>query len=200
MKYLRCLEFVRWGGETGSDTRFVLADVLEEWPEASVPVRYPSATIVDAGSFEMEAHNFEPTPLEETFGVFGENTMLWKLAEGVTTFQVDFWADDNATREAIAARLPGAFAPGEQGYRVVLEGSPLYFDRRVRAELLRYRRADSVNAAFVRERRLFAEVRCEVDVVDLRCVQPLLPRVRVPEIGPDVDVTTQDIDPESEAL
>jgi hypothetical protein len=132
------------------------------------------------------ASSFTPVPLEETWHEFGENTVLWKLAEANFTFQADFWADDSATREAIAARLPGLFAPGEDATRVVLVGTDRYWRRPVRAQLVSWRRMDEPSTVYVRERRLMAVIQADVDVVDLRCGFPLQPSIQIQAIGPQV--------------
>jgi hypothetical protein len=195
-EYLRALEFMRWGGPTGTDTYFKLEAVREEWPEPDVAMTYPSASIVDMGQgTALEGHGLLPTPLEETYEQFSPGTVLWKLHEAAFDFQVDFWADDSATREAIAGRLPSAFSPGEDGSRVVLCGSPLYFDRPVRASLSRYQRMDVAEAVYPRERRLMATVRCEVDVVDLRCVALLSQTTEVRAVGEEVEL---DVEPDLE--
>lgn len=186
-EHLLCADFLRWGGETAADTPFRLAEVREEWPEPDRAMVYPSATLVDREDVPAGDSSFVPQPLEETWHEFGEGTVLWKLAEATFSFQADFWSDDVPTREAIAARLPALFAPGEDGTRVVLAGSERYFRRPVRATLLSWRRMDEPGSVYVRERRLMAVIRCEVDVVDLRCATALNPSVRVAEIGETVD-------------
>lgn len=176
--YLRCLTFTRWG-DLDAPLAFNLKDVREEWPEPSKVQAYPSASIVDAEDSTLAGHSLTPTPLEETYGKYGEGTMLWKVAELTQAFQVDFWADDIPTREAIAARLPSAFAPGEDGYRIVICGNSRYWGRPVRATLLTYRRMDTGASVYPRERRLSCRVRCEVDVVDLRCATLVAPSLEV---------------------
>lgn len=195
-EYLRCLEFMRWGGGQVPETFFRLDAVREEWPEPDVAIAYPSASILDAGQGTvLDGHSFLPTALEDTYEVFGTGTVLWKLHEAAFDFQVDFWTDDAPTREAIAARLPGAFMPGEDGARIVLCGSPLYFDRPVRVALTRYQRMDEAGAVYPRERRLMATMRCEVDVVDLRCVGLVSPTLDVRAVGESVTV---DVEPAEE--
>jgi hypothetical protein len=127
-----------------------------------------------------------PAPLEETFGVYGDGVVLWKVAEAVVTFQVDFWAADAPTREAIAARLPALFAPGEDAYGVILQGPAGYYDRPVRATLMAYQRIDVAEAVYPRERRLLMRVRCEVDQIHIRCGTVLAPTVSL-QVGEDVE-------------
>lgn len=186
-EYLACAQFLRWGGETAADTPFTLREVREEWPEPDQPMVYPSATLTDREDVPVGDSSFVPQLLEETWHEFGEGTVLWKLGEAGWNFQADFWSDDSNTREAIAARLPALFAPGEDGCRVVLAGSERYFRRPVRATMLSWRRMDEASTVYVRERRLMVVVRCEVDVVDLRCATVLNPSVRIPEIGETVE-------------
>lgn len=184
-KYLLSLKFVRWGGGTAQDTVFMLRQVFDEWPEPDVDLPYPCASVEEASPVTLGASNFTPVALEETYGEFGENTVLWKLDEIDIDFQVDFFATDIPTRDALAARLPNAFQPGEDGGRIVLVGNSLYYNRPVRAKLMSYERMDNPDSVYARERRLRAMIQCSIDVVDLRCVS-LLSNQRTYVIGEDV--------------
>lgn len=186
--YLASLEFRRWGGDA-PDTLFKLRHVHEEWPEPSVELDYPVASIVDSGNTPMDAHALVPTCLEETRDVFGEGTVLWKLAEASIMFQIDFFTDDAPTREAIAAALPSAFNPDiDERAGVILRGSCHYYDRSIRATLEGFRRMDYEGSIYPRERRLMTQVRCDLDVVSLRCYTVFSPRVNVVAVGPEVVV------------
>lgn len=180
--FLRRATFRRWGGSgSGEDVFFQLAHVYRQWPEPSALLGYPSATVLDADLIAQEAHSFVPTPLESTYGLFGAETVLWKTAEVSTSFQVDFWAEDDPTREAMAATLPLLFAPGEDQWGVVVEAPPTYWSQRVRLSLLSMQRMDSAQSVYVRERRLMVRVRAEVDEVHLRRATLAAVRVVLPE-------------------
>ena len=184
IEYLRCAEFVRWGGPgAGEDVAFRLLRVYRQWPEPSQALDYPSASVLDAQDVPQEAFSLVPAPLDETFGEFGEGTVLWKTAEVATSFQVDFWCEDDPTREAVAASLPRLFAPGEDSWGVVVQGPPTYFGRRVRLSLLSMQRMDAAGSVYVRERRLMARIRAEVDEVHLRRATLAAIRVVLPECG-----------------
>lgn len=189
--YLRCAEFVRWGGpEAGEDVVFRLARVYRQWPEPSALLEYPSASVLDAETVSQDAFSFVPAPLESTYGRFGEGTVLWKTAEVSTSFQVDFWCEDDPTREAVAATLPQLFAPGEDQWGVVVEGPPTYWSQRVRLSLLSMQRMDAAGSVYVRERRLMARIRAEVDEVHLRRATLAAVRVVLPECGVGESVLT----------
>lgn len=175
--YLRAATFLRWGGGAEPPKLFQLLRVDSEWPEPGVELTYPVATVLDAAGTDLIAHNLVPTPLEETWDRFGRGTVLWKTGEAQADLQVDLWANDAPTREAIAARLPQLFAPDESRACAMLKGTPRYYDRPVRAQLISYRRADMEGAVYVRERRLVAVVRCTVDVVYLRCAVEFQPSI-----------------------
>lgn len=177
--FLRCAEFRRGGGTTGMDKPFALERVEDEWPDPKKEIASPSASIIDNAGIPYESHSLTPTALEETWESFGPGTVLWKTGEAVATFQVDYWATDTPTREAIAARLPSLFNPGEGRIGVVLAGEPRYFRRPVRATLVDNERMDTQDAVFDRERRLRTLVRCEVDVVQLRKATELQPKQRL---------------------
>lgn len=189
--YLRCAEFVTWGGEA-ADTAFQLNEVIEHWPEPDRKMSYPSASVISTEATDLDAHNLTPTPLEETLDTFGAGTVLWKLHEAVEVLQVDFWTQSKPARKAIAAALPGLFAPGEDGARVLLAGSQIGFHRPVRATLLDFRRMDTPQAVYESERRLMARIQCEVDAVELRCASVLTPQAVLAEVGEATDTTPPD--------
>lgn len=184
--YLAGLEFLRGGGES-ADTPFKLRSVRAEWPEPDRDMDYPCASLIDYEPIPMQAHGLTPTLLEESWNR-EKGTALWKIAEAAFTFQVDFWADNGPTREAMAARLPSAFAPEDDGARIVICGTPRYFNRTVRAALLSYQRMDTPDSVYPRERRLLALVRCEIDVVDLRCAPEFTGVINVEAIEPPAEL------------
>lgn len=133
--YLRGLEFVV-SGDVGelvtAPTSFKLEGVTTDWPDPDKELEYPSASITVPDETGLEGHSLAPTAIESSWGVHDcpgvlDGSVLWKLGELAVEMQVDFWANTIVGRDAIAARLPGAFAPGEGARRVLLEGSPLYW-------------------------------------------------------------------------
>jgi len=173
------------GGADEADKRFGLVAVEPIWPDPKVEAPYPSASIIERGPTAYEQHSLTPTCLDDTFNVFCSGSVLWKTAEAVATFQVDYWCCDDPTREGIAARLPALFSPGEGRAGVVLAGDPRYFRRPVRATLESNQRIDTANAVFDRERRLSTVVRCDIDVVHLRQAVELQPRMVLRDGDPE---------------
>lgn len=173
--YLKNVIFLIAGGKA-EDTEFRLNEVLPNWPESDVALNYPAASI-DDGPAPYEAHNFTPTMQENTYNVFCPGTVLWKTGELVVDFQVDFWTNTQATRQAIAAGLPRIFNPTETRSGVLLAGHPDYFHRAVRCTLMDADRADDGDTTYDRERRLRTVVKSEIDVVHLRQVTQLAPDV-----------------------
>ena len=172
--YLSGLVFLRSGLGSEPDQRFKLDRVLDNWPQPqNTDMDYPTASVVDTVDAMFDSHNLVPTMLEETLDVFGPQTVLWKTAECTTEFQVDFWTDGEPVREAIMARLPQAFAPGEGRYGVVVEGSQRYYDRPVRLTLIQCRRMDDAVSSYDRQWRATARVAAQVDAVHLRQVREL---------------------------
>ena len=188
--YLRSAIFVKWNDED-IDSSFGLRQVTEEWPRADVKLEYPSASIIDSEPTELGAHSFTPTILDHTFGAYGEGTVLWKISEITQVFQVDFWCQDVVEREAIAAALPGMFAPGEGRSNVVLRGPEQYYCVPVRCFLEEYQRQDTGQTVYEGERRLLARIRCDVDMLELRCSTIITPEVVV-EASEQQDVTPPD--------
>jgi len=170
--YLRNQRFTVWS-PTGEERDFELMDVFPEWPRPDRELPYPSASIIDAAATPMASNQLTPQVLEDTFNQYRSGSVLWKLAEAECVFQVDFWCNTVADREAIAAALPGLFAPGETATNVRLQGPAEYWSLPVRAQLESYERADSAGAIWANERRLRTRIRCEVDVVELRCANLL---------------------------
>lgn len=177
--YLRQAVFIRYGNDLVPDVLFKLCHVFYEWPDPQQELQYPSASIIDNGAVMMLGHNFTPTPLEDTWNVHAPRSMLWKLADISYLMQVDFWLQTPADREAVAAALPGLFAPGEGQSNVYLQGSDKYFGLPVRVALESYQRMDTPQAIWEQEHRLMAQVRVDVDVVELRCAVELQPEVHL---------------------
>lgn len=178
MAYLRCVEFVRWGG-TAANVSFKLEAVIPEWPNPDVEMVFPSASVVEQLDTQYAAHSTVPTALEGTWNKFEPNSVLWKTDEVVCEYQVDFWCNEDFSRAAILARLPSLFSPSEDRRGVMLSGDPRYFCRNVRATLLEQKRWDNSDDALQRERRCTAHIRCEIDDVHLRCATELSPRIVV---------------------
>jgi hypothetical protein len=176
------LETVWWYVDSGDDvdprdSRFQLNPIATHWPRPDVPLNYPTASIIELGETTQRAHNFTPSPLEETWGQFDElagysgepgRTVLWKEAEAVASFQVDFWNDGDADRQAIEARLSAVFSPGQERYGVLLEGPELYYSQPMRFALESHRDDDTATTAYAEERRLRCTVTGECDIVSLR--------------------------------
>lgn len=198
-KYLECAVFRRRGGDAPDDT-FRLRRVEAEWPDSSVPLDTPCASVTEStDTFHLA--QFQPRPLEETLGVFDcmvttpdpalPRTVLWQTAEAEVEFQVDFWTASPADRQAIAARLGYLLNPGQERTGVLLGGHPRYYDRAVRATLLSTQRMDNTESVYPNERRLKTMIRCQVDVVDLRIAVLLTPVATVEATDPsDPGATT----------
>lgn len=183
VEYLRCVVF-RVAGGTAPHTEFRLNAVRREWPDASAGLDYPCASVIDATEVTHERRT--PIPLEETLGIYDPcigyavdptfpKTVLWTTGEAQVDFQVDFWLSNVPDRQAIAARLPQLFNPGQERTGVLLGGHPEYYDRVVRATLLSTDPVDVENTVYPNERRLKAVVRCNVPDVDLRIATLLTP-------------------------
>ena len=173
--YLRQVIF-RIDGGLAESKEFRLNDVLANWPEVEEALDYPSASI-DDGVSNYEPHNFTPTMCEETLDCFGKGTVLWKTSELVVDFQVDYWTNTEADRQAISAGLPRIFNPTEIRSGVLLSGHPQYFYRPARFTLMDVDRIDTAESTYDRERRLKTVVRSEIDTVHLREVTQLRPTV-----------------------
>ena len=186
-QYLQNAVFKKWNASDPVPIEFQLRRVLPEWPRADVAIDYPTATVIDGQATEMLGHNFVPTPIESTWDAYGKNTVVWKLAEIDLPFQVDFWTQSVPDREAIAASLPGLFSPGDGRSCVIVRCPEEYFCTVARLSLEQYQRVDEANSVFVGERRLMAEVRVSVDVLELRCASVLQPNLMV-DVGPEVEV------------
>lgn len=184
--YLRCAVFLVPGNP---DQRFRLNEVLTEWPSDFSKLNQPAASLTRQVTL-YQAHSLTPTALEETADCYGAGTLLWKLNELSVDFQVDFWLTNKAERSAILAALPGLFNPSEARAGVILQGSPLYYDRTLRCTLKDHQRVDSSNAVFTQDRELRVGVLGDIDVVELRRYVRLEPRIFIdgePASGPDAD-------------
>lgn len=176
--YLESAEWVVASANCEEPTRFRLNRCTFSWPDPDQRLDYPSASI-DDGVDTFEAHNLVPSALEETWHQFGRNTVLWKDSELVIDFQVDFWANSDAHRQAFAANLPRLFNPTEIRAGVILSGHPCYYFRSVRATLVSVERIDTTDGVFANERRLRTVIRAEIDSVHLRAAPALNPQLEV---------------------
>lgn len=166
--FLKRQLFVIGAGDDGKETQFNLKDVFDRFPTNS-ELQYPSASITIPTS-DQQAHNLSPTPLEDTWNRYAPNTVLWKTAELVADFQVDFFVNDEPTQQAIAGALPAIFNPREDAAGVLLEGVKDYWCLPPRFTLMGdpERFGDTAEAVYDGERRLLVKVRSELDVVHLR--------------------------------
>jgi hypothetical protein len=192
-EYLRCAVF-RVAGEGGPDRDFALEHIFEEWPDASVRLPYPCASIIEStDTFHVE--QFQPRPVEDSIGVYDcllgfapdpifPKTVLWRTAEATCDFQIDFWTSALSDRQAIEAQLSYLFNPGQERTGVLLGGHPRYYEQVVRATLLSHRQIDEREQVYPNERRLQTIVRCNTAVVDLRLALLLTPRVTVDAMEP----------------
>jgi hypothetical protein len=172
--FLENLTFSLSGVGKAADKRFSLKRVTMEWPDSHDEITYPSASIVELPG-EYQGHNLSPSPLEDTWNVFERDTVLWKTAELVVDFQVDFWTMDNPTREAIAATLPVVFAPHEGQASIAVYSAPEYFSRPVRLMLTKQERSDDSEMSLTRTKRLKVTIAATIEAVHLRRVAPIQP-------------------------
>jgi hypothetical protein len=187
--YLMGINFWVHGGDDPHDYELKLRQALERWPRPEEVLLYPSVSIVDTTGTERRAHNFTPTPLEETAGAWdhlvrvpidGEppRTVLWKENEARAPFQVDFWTDNDADRQAIDARLDDIFSPEEGRTGVLIEASELYYSISIRFTLMGSPKYDDTGiSAHTNERRLRCTIIGECDTVSLREAQWMTTRV-----------------------
>jgi hypothetical protein len=189
----------RVDGADDRDQVFQLAKVRDHWPDPRKVLEYPSASIVDIPGMTVLPHNFTPTALEETWGTFDElagfnntdaMTVLWKESGARCAFQVDFWAEYEAQRQAIEAAIPGHFSPEDGRSGVLVEGPELYYSRPMRFTVDTPRYDDNAATAFVQERRLRCVVTGECDIVTLRmATEQGQPRICVDIVDPNDPAT-----------
>lgn len=195
--FLEGVEFRVDGGDA-RDEVFNLSAVMRHWP-GDAAIDYPAASIVEMAPTEYQEHSLTPTPLEETWGTFDAmiglrpvpapdgKTVLWKEGEASTGFQVDFWCELEADRQAIEAALPAAFNPyPDAAAGVTVEGPELYYGRPLRFTLETAKHDDSLVTAGRGEFRLRCVVRAECDIVSLRmATATATPAIEVELIDPN---------------
>lgn len=193
-KYLECAVF-RVAGDGGPDRDFGLERIFPHWPDSSVALPYPCASVIEATDTFHE-DQFNPQPVEESLGVYDcllgyaadpafPKTVLWRTAEATCDFQVDYWLSADADRQAVQAGLSYLFNPGQERTGVLLGGHPRYYAQAVRATLLSHRDMDEQDQVYPNERRLQTMVRCNIAVVDLRIAVLLTPRTTVEATDPN---------------
>lgn len=177
--YLQNAVWLIPSGVAGEDRSFQLTSVLREWPNEDDDLDQPSASITTI-SDERQAHNLVPTILEDSAGKFGENTVLWKVAEREILFQVDFWLTNKPERQAIESGLDEYFCPTEVRRGIVLEGPPEYWSQPIRFRLDTMRgseRSDDSDLVLGRNRLLIARIVAHIDDLQLRLAAQLDPRI-----------------------
>lgn len=165
--YLGTLEFVIPSPD--GPRVFKLNTVFTEWPEPNAVLPYPCASVSLVNELPIDRHNFVPTPVEEPVGTRRPGTALWKLGERIGELQVDFWTNTAPARDAIDARLPSAFAPGEDSSVVLLSGVEGYWCATVKASYEGSMDMDNATSVAANERRLRARIRVSIDELELRC-------------------------------
>lgn len=174
--YLRTLEFVIPSNDGPRVLK--LNAVFTDWPDPNTPLPYPCASVTLVNELPIDRHNFTPTPIDEPFGTRKPGTALWKLGERIGDLQVDFWTNTVPARDAIDARLPSAFAPGEDSSVVLLSGVEGYWCATVKASYEGSMPMDNATAVAADERRLRVRIRVSIDELELRCGVLLEPEVR----------------------
>lgn len=174
--YLRTLTFVIPSPD--GPREFALNAVFTDWPEPNQALPYPCASVTLPADLPLDRHNFVPTPLEDSFGVHRPTSTLWKLGERIGELQVDFWTNTVPARDAIDARLPSAFAPGEDASCILLSGVEGYWCATVKASYEGSMPMDNATAIAADERRLRVRIMVSIDELELRCATLLNPDAR----------------------
>jgi hypothetical protein len=165
--------------EPDKDVGFRLLRAYDYFPNVERNLEYPSVSIVEAVT-TPDPNDLAPTPLEETFGVFGPDTVLWKTGELTIEFQVDFWFNEEPQRQAVLAQLPWLFAPHEDASDIQLECSHEYFKRTARFSLGDMARPDTSDAAMQLSRRARVTILADIELVHLRRAARIRPVLRYP--------------------
>lgn len=185
--YLLRAEFRVHGGTDPQDRTFKLTKVLEHFPRPDERLVYPCASIEEKPGANIEQW-LSPAPLEDTWGQFdrliGENgsnkrTVLWLTGEASVDFQLDFWLDTEADREAVEARVSDLFVPEEGRQCLVIEGPALYYGQPCTYSLEGMHSEDTTDTATRNERRLRCEVHGTCAIVSLRVAREFKPRTVV---------------------
>ncbi len=160
------------------DKGFQLKNVTHVWPSGKETIKYPSASIIEAAKPKY-TEDFVPHALDETWNAFKQDTVLWHIKEASLQFQIDFWANSDPVREAIAAHLEHLFNPEEVRRGVMLEGPKEYFCCPVRVTLEDTMRIDNSESALTNERRLKTLFVADIPVLQLRAATYLDPMVEI---------------------
>jgi len=192
--YLLTAKFRVYGGVDPRDTEFSLTDVLDHWPRPDEALEYPCASIIPLPGTDRDSC-VHPSPLEDTLGLFDSfigitggdgQTCLWVTGEAASSFQVDFWLDNEADRQAVAGSVNDLFMPEESNGSVIVEGPELYFGQECEFSLLSAHPDDTGDTAYRNERRLRCVVTGNCAIVSLRTATATgTPRVAVDVNDPE---------------
>lgn len=189
--YLASLTFTVYGDQA-PNRDFKLMRVDREWPDPQKALDVPLCVVLDPEPGKQDSFNLTPTPIEDTWDR-DAGTVLFKTAELVVTLTADFWAGNEAERQAIAAALPSAFSPSEDQYGVFIETSPAYWSLPARLTYLDAQRMDDAGSIYPRERRWSVTFRGELAVVDKRSAVEMDPSFTL-DVVP-VDALIPPVDP-----
>lgn len=127
--------------------------VFEQWAEAEVPARFPSAAIYSTSSCDYDASRFTPGVNPAHRLTMPDGRYLMQMAEFVAELSVDVWCTDPIERASIAIMLEDAFNPVDwmYGFRLLL---PHYFNVRASFEMKAQTYIDTEEEAKRRHRRV----------------------------------------------
>lgn len=185
--YLRTARLYVWAGtpalgETSRRREIAFAQVLDDWPDPTVELEYPSASVTGSGTGE-HLGGFTPSPIECTWDR-PAGSVVWQVGWMRGELQVDLWADSKAMRNALAAQMAGLFNPRESMSGLLLYGPETYACAPIRYLLTTAASVDTQDTVYANERRFSMRVAYDVPLLDLRAARPLQATVRV-----DVDPT-----------
>jgi hypothetical protein len=178
--YLKSITFRVYGGKDPRDYEFKLENVLDHFPRNNEKLKYPCASIIEIDPVTEEEY-LSFVPIEETLGTFDAmigcdgyppKTCLWTSGDVSTSFQVDFWLNNDPDRQAVEGKLNAIFHPTEVDNSVIVEGPELYFSEECEFSLISHRNDDSGISSQRNEYRL----RC---VISASCANLSLRRAMI---------------------
>lgn len=128
----------------------------------------PTALVMSEERQTYDRQDLSTYLIEDSEGVYGENTVLRKLANLTSTMHVQIICAHKEVRRGVRAALERAFLveldDNRQGRRVVV---PQYYDRICRINLDSVQYVDGSDSAQSNQFLLSAFMPCDIDVVDL---------------------------------
>jgi hypothetical protein len=129
-EFLSAIRFQRVGDTPGSKIEFQvpIENIFIEQPDDVKELKFPAISFLPGRGTSEALGLGPPIPLDETWNVYGKNTVLLLQGEYMESFTIEVWGSKKAERRALIAGISSALRLSELTYPIRLE-LPNYYGR-----------------------------------------------------------------------